>query len=337
MSTPILQCCQQLSQGGYCDYSLPYFGKDVYDPDYYPVPAILMVILSVISLSVLFFALRNIKNIFALRHQIDIKNVLVMNTLISCAVLTLFIYALDGPIQLLSTTGDGFNPIVILILQVFTVGYFHYTLAYSSYTWTKLICMYKGKWGRNNLTKFIAMFLLVDLIYITLIIVINLIFPFINIGTAVQISYLGLSISTVINGLIFSLSCYVLATHLKEIYDFDARKQMKVRMLRVFALIIALLVLGRVGNDLYSYTDDNWQSRLKVISFCHKEPAGGLYIFLYMVFADILPQLLFLFLFSPTARQREQSVSQQEQEMDWPRYEYSEDDTPESLVDPFQN
>jgi len=112
----------------------------------------------------------------------------------------------------------------------------------------------------------------------------------------------------------------VLATYLKEIYDFDSKKQIKVKLLRIFAIVIAILVLCRVVNDMYSYFSRDWQSTFKVTSFCNRNPLAALYIFFYVVLADILPQTLFLLIFSPTTREKPKSSSLQNEEDSFPNY-----------------
>jgi len=322
----VSECCQILQNGGECDYSHLAFQKDVYEPNYYNAPAIYMTILTIITLFVVIVAGKNLKDIYATRKRMSIKASLLMNSLVCLAVFFLFLYALDGPIRLMFKS-YGFAPLEIQVLQVGTVGFFLYTLAYASYTWIKMISVYKEKWGDNKFTKVIKFLLFADVVFITIIIVMNvtviLVTDF-DFNIALTISFLFLSIGTFINGVAFSISCYILATHLKEIYNFDARKQTKVKVLRGFAWFIAFLVLARVVNDMYSYAVPEWQTKLKMNTYCNKTQGGSLYLFFYMVFADLLPQLLFLVIFSPSNAQKAQN-DDSSNEIDWDRNDSSEE------------
>lgn len=91
MDIDILNCCALMQQNETCPYA-SYFEKDVYDPHYYNLPAILMSVLSVLSLSVLFFVIRNIVKIFKVRGETDIQSVAIMNTCVGLATICNFNY-----------------------------------------------------------------------------------------------------------------------------------------------------------------------------------------------------------------------------------------------------
>lgn len=83
-------CCKTIEAGGECDYSDLAFQKDVYDPTYYNAPAIYMTILTIITLFVVGVAIKNLREIYASRKQMSIKNSLLMNSLVCLAVFCKF-------------------------------------------------------------------------------------------------------------------------------------------------------------------------------------------------------------------------------------------------------
>src|SRR4051794_25649261 len=108
----IKNCCDKLEQGKECDYSNPFFFKDVFDPSYNSDPATSESILSLLFLLVGIAAVYNLFKIFQVRESTKIQNMVVMNLLIAISQLSKnehafffnflvwFIYSLDGPIQL---------------------------------------------------------------------------------------------------------------------------------------------------------------------------------------------------------------------------------------------
>jgi len=240
-------------------------------------------------------------------------------------------------IKLLSSDVDDVPLGLYLIAANEKILFFHYIMLYGSYNWINLYYKSKAREETNSrLKKWLRALVIVDFTYITVAVLFALVtsivigvyatdetisnaIDYINYSDALRSwQYLGLFLSTLINGLIFSVACFVFGTTLTKIYYANSKSNWKLFYLPKFALFIAVAALLRIINDSFYYIKKSAYVAFEITSTCNDTFWWSGYLFTYLFLAEIAPASFFLIIFRPSQSNREALRSQLEDHSNLP-------------------
>lgn len=310
MSTsPIDSCCPSFLHTGIFNCPNENAQKNIYPPSFYPAPAITFCILAVLHIGVILLIIKNLIHHFQNRKNPGYQEYFIINLLLFFAVLGMFVYLLDGPIQLI-TGGPGIPVPIYIPLELVSVYFLHATFICASYTWLELIFIYKQLWEKKGVAKALKAFIAIDLTYICASAIFTIVVLNIDYFKWMKVVSLLCSVSTFINGVILAISCYTMAVYLSKIYDFDTTKLKKMRVIKIVTVIIGCCCLERVIYDLSSYLFPDWQLALNLNSYCEKDLYWSAFLFFMNLTANIFPFLFILSFFTGKNRKKsKRSVS----------------------------